>query len=612
MTYGNTSVITVEVPKNQTGFVTITIDELGINLTSKIVNGKAVFNIAGKYDVGNYTINVTYLGDDVFKESINSTNLTVIPANLTAEVIAQNVTVKDNLSYVLNITDDFKGKVNIIVNGTSYYAGDVKALISVLNNLTAGSYVADVTFSGDNNYNNKSVLVSFTVSRVAPLIDVNVSDVVYPGNVTANITVSNRANGTVKVTVDGKSFVGTVVNGTVVVNITGLAAGVYDAKVNFTYSDKDNYNLNASTTVRFVVNNAVSDIVITQNGTDVTAIVNVNATGNVTFYINGKKYENIVIVDGNATLSGKLLPGNNTVVVVYDGDKNFTGSRNNTNLTVGMVSSLVNVNAEDIVYGNVSEIVVNVPVGQTGYVTISVNGVNLTAPIKDGIAKFNVSGLAVGQYVVNVTYLGDNTYDVNKNSTKFNVTKNNITARVIAQNITVKDNVSFIVDIIDDFKGKVNITVDGNLIYTGDVKSLISVLNNLTAGSYVADVTFYGDANYNNKTLSVDFTVSRVTPVMNITVSDVVYPSNVTADIGIENNANGTVVVTVDGKPFVGSVENGKVIVNLTGLSAGVYDATVNFTSSDKFNNNVTQKIRFVVNKTTTDIVIKNYNICEW
>ena len=47
-------------------------------------------------------------------------------------------------------------------------------------------------------------------------------------------------------------------------------------------------------------------------------------------------------------------------------------------------------------------------------------------------------------------------------------------------NITVKDNVSFIVDIIDDFKGKVNVTVEGNLIYTGDVKSLISVLNNFT------------------------------------------------------------------------------------------------------------------------------------
>ena len=217
MTYGNTSVITVEVPINQTGFVTITIPDLNINLTSKIVDGKAIFTINGKYDVGNYTINVTYLGDDVFKENINSTNLTVIPANITAFVIAQNGTVLDNLTFILTSTDDFKGNVNITINNKEYYNADVKLLISLLNDLCAGNYTAIVTFYGDDNYNNKTLDVNFTVSRVTPLIDVNVSDVTYPSNVTANITISNKANGTVEIVVDGKTFTGTVENGNVIV-----------------------------------------------------------------------------------------------------------------------------------------------------------------------------------------------------------------------------------------------------------------------------------------------------------------------------------------------------------------------------------------------------------
>ena len=240
-----------------------------------------------------------------------------------------------------------------------------------------------------------------------------------------------------------------------------------------------------------------------------------------------------------------LVTGNNNVLVIYNGNENFTISRNSTNFTIEKADSLVNVTAESIVYGNVSEIVVKVPRVQKGYVTITINGNNLTAPIVNGVAKFNVSGLNAGEYVVNVTYLGDENYAVVKNSTTLNVLKNNITATVIAQNVTVENNPSFITDITRDFNGKVNITIDGKPVYDGDFKSLI-IIDKLLAGNYTANVTFYGDDNYNNKYLLVDFTVSRVTPVIDIDSPDVTYPSNVTASITISNKANGTVEIVVD------------------------------------------------------------------
>ena len=280
-------------------------------------------------------------------------------------------------------------------------------------------------------------------------------------------------------TVDGKPFEGTVTNGVGLVNLTGLSGGVKEATVLFTTTDYCNNNSTAK--AKFVVNRANSTVAITQNGTDVIATVTTNATGNVTFYINGKEY-NATIINGNATLRNVLNIGNNTIVAIYEGDINFTGSRNNTNFTVGRNDSLVNVTATNVTYGKASEITVEVPVAQTGYVRIIVEntGINVTVEIVDGFAKFNATGLAVGEYTVSVTYLGDNLYNVSSNITKFNITKANMTAIVTAQNITVKDNVQIVIDnVTRDFNGNVTIKVDGLADYDGIVKAVTEMGNSM-------------------------------------------------------------------------------------------------------------------------------------
>ena len=91
--------------------------------------------------------------------------------------------------------------------------------------------------------------------------------------------------------------------------------------------------------------------------------------------------------------------------------------------------------------------------------TILVNNKNYTAKLDStGKAVFNITGLNVNEYTVNVTYSGDDTYYNSTNSTKFNVTKANMSAVVTGLNVTVKDNITFVIDnITRDFTGKVNI-----------------------------------------------------------------------------------------------------------------------------------------------------------
>ena len=191
-----------------------------------------------------------------------------------------------------------------------------------------------------------------------------------------------------------------------------------------------------------------------------------------------------------------------------------------------------------------------------------------------------------------------------------NIVGENLWAEVSALNVSVADNALFVIDVPDDFKGNVSINVGDNLLYNGSVKTLIET-NKLPAGNHVATAVFYGDEVYDNLTLSgINFTVSRVTPTIDVDIGDsLVYPVNFYAIVRIGNNANGTVNVTLDGKKFSGNVSNGEGNVSISKLSAGNKEAKIEFFSSDYYNNNVTTFAKFIIYPNNSLIEVKYNNI---
>ena len=323
-----------------------------------------------------------------------------------------NVTVEEDVGIVITVPSDFTGNVTVNVSGIKYN-DDVIPLINI-GKFEEGSYTANVTFYGDNNYNNKSITVRFNVTRVIPVINVTIDDTTYPGKAVAHVNVTG-ASGVINITVDGKVFNGTLVNGVATIELTGLSGGVKEALVNFTTSDK--YNFNATTKAKFTVYRNASSIIdiVKENEKDVVAHVTPGTTGNVTFYINGKKLNATIDANGVARLTGVLRTGENNVVVVYTGDINYTGSQASQNITTGKQESLINVTATSVVYGNDSVITVKVPTVQEGYVAITINDtIQVILEIVTGEAKFNASGLDVGRYFVNATYLGSPHYGLQK------------------------------------------------------------------------------------------------------------------------------------------------------------------------------------------------------
>jgi len=594
--YGNITKLIVEVPKNQTGNVTVKINNQTI--TKEVVNGTVEFEIEN-LDAGNWQANVTFNENRIYKQNSTLFNFTVLQANLTANVTADNVTAFDNVTFNVDAPEDFKGNVTISINGITYYNGPANETITI-DRLPIDEYTAKVSFYGDKNYNDTTVDVDFEVVGLEPEINATITNTTYPGNVTATISLSNNANGTVKIIVDGKNFTAEVTNGSVSFDLEGLSGGMKIADVQFI--TKDNYNKNVKTTATFTVFKANSTIRILANDRDVIVVLPENVTGNVTIYVSGKEYTR-KIINGNVTLENVLEIGDNPIVAIYDGDANFTNSRNATTLAIDKYESFINATATGSIYGGIANVTVHAPINQTGRVIITVNNVTYEKELVNGEAIFEISGLDVDEYPVEVLYLGNDKYNETRNVTSFNITKANLPAVVIAENVTIMDNATFIIEHFNDFKGKVNITVD-NVTYSHDINSLITI-DKLAEGKKTANVVFWGDNNYNDLQLNVSFTVSRTgSTTLNVTVQDVTYNTNATAVILVSGNANGTVVLTVDGKDYEVEVKNGTANRDLGILAAGVKEVTAKFTVTDSINTNATTTTRFNVNKADSKVDI--------
>ena len=600
--------------RNATGFVNITI--AGETYYKKLNStGGVKFNI---YDIpkGEYNnVKVSYEGDDYFNGNSTLISFTVGATskyNMTVKV--DNVTYGQNATIYIVLPISVSQNLTVYVNNTKYENVTVKDGLAIVNvNFTVldtpGQYVVNVTYPGDEvyalKYNNGT---KFNVKATNDwVLNLDVAANPYGQETTFTVTVpSNIATKLVNLTIDGEYHPVTIDDdGTGTLILRNLSGGLHTVIANYT---GDSRYVSKTNSTNFLVEKASSTTALTQNadGDVIATVTPTNVTGSVTFYINGREYT-VNLVGNTATLDkNNLTIGNNTILAIYNGDINFTSSKDSKNITVAKNTAYVNVTATNETYGKASEITVKVPTAQEGYVTITVNDtlVNVTVKIVNGEAKFNATGLDVGRYIVNVTYLGDATHDIARNHTYFNITKNsNLAVEVIGQNVTVKENASFVINITDDFKGKVNITIDGVSYYDDIVKSLV-IIDKLPAGTYTANVTFYGDDNYNNKSEMVDFTVSRVTPTISVTIDDVTYPSKSVAIVNVSDYANGTINITVDSKHFNKTITNGHVEIDLTGLSGGVKDALVNFTTSDNYNSNLTANVKFNINKAKSTVII--------
>ena len=556
---------------------------------------------------GSYLVQFIAPEDTKNNRAQTTVRFTVSKLASSVAVDVKDIVVGEDAVIGVSVPGIVSGVVNVTVNDESYDVAivDGKGTLTI-SNLVAGDYNISASYLGDDKYLSSSNSTKFTISKLASSVAVDVDDIVVGEDAVVNVVLPDDANGNVTITVNGKNYVAVVKYGVASVTISDLAKGNYNVSVKYS---GDNKYLPSENTTHFDVAKAseynvtiiidVGDIVVGEDaviGVSVPDIV----SGVVNVTVNGRSY-NVAIVDGKGVLTiSNLVAGNYNVNVKYGGDDKYLPSSNSANFTVSKVSSSVIVDVGDIVVGEDAVIDVSVPCIVSGVVNVTVNGRSYNVAIVDGKGVLTISNLVAGDYDVNVNYAGDNKYLPSSNSTKFTISKLPSSVLVNVDDIVVGEDAVVNVVLPDDANGNVTITVNGKN-YVAVVKYGVAsvTISDLAKGNYNVSVKYSGDNKYLPGENTTQFRVAKVSDY-NVTVDivDIIEGENATVTVVVPDDGTGEVIITIDGKEYKGSVDNGVAKVVIPDLKEGTYKVVTFYTGDNKYDSMIVNGT-ITVNKNT-------------
>ena len=595
ITFGENGLVIITLPSDIDGSI-VTVNVNGKVYPVDIENGFGKLPLR-ELDAGDYTISAVFAGNDKYLPGVSNALLTVSKADPALNVLISDVGYDGvfNINVALTGVDaiGLNGNVIVTVNNKDYSVNIVNGKGTAVGvKLAAGTYDFTAAWAGNDNYNAVGDSGKFSVAKVDSIIDVAVSDIKVGEDAVISVKLLSDATGSVTVTVNGKDYTETVVNGVANVKVADLKAGTYDVAVK--YSGDNNYNA-AVATSSFTVSKVDSTMDVTVNdivfGGDliVDAVLPDDATGEVVITVNGVDYH-VAIENGKATgtISG-LAAGDYTVAIKYVGDDKYIGVEVAENVNVAKAQPVLGVVIADVDYGNgfVIEATLTGVNGAplSGNVIVTVAGKEYTVKVTDGKGIATGDKLAAGTYGFAAVWAGDDNYNIVTENGDFKVNKVDSAIDVAVSDIKVGEDAVISVKLASDATGEVVITVNGE-DYTAAIENGVAsvTVSDLKAGDYTVAVKYTGDNNYNEATGSAEFSVLKITPEMDVTVEDIVFGEDLIVNAVLPVDATGEVVITVNGVDYHVAIENGVASVTVSGLEAGDYTVSVKYAGDDNYN----------------------------
>ena len=591
--FGEDLTVVAVLPADATGEVVITVN--GKDYSAVIENGVASATVSG-INAGYYTVSVKYAGDNNYNAVDVTKGVNVAKADAALNVIINNVDYGNvfTVNAVLTGVNNAPLDTNIIVtvNGKNYIVAIVNGKGTFhADKLAAGSYNFNARFAGSNNYNEVSDSGKFNVYKVDSAIDVAVSDINVGEDAVINVKLADDATGEVVITVNGEDYTTAINNGVATVTVSDLKAGDYTVAVK--YAGDNNYNAVVATSsftvskVDSTMDVTVDDIVFGEDLT-VNAVLPADATGEVVITVNGKDYH-VAIDNGKAIKTiGGLAAGDYTVVVKYAGDDKYSGVEVTGVVNVAKAQPVLGVVIADVDYGNGFVIeatltgVNNAPLN--GNVLVAVNSKFYVVNVINGKGTLTGDKLAADTYGFAAAWTGNNNYASVTENGDFKVNKVDSAIDVAVSDIKVGEDAVISVKLANDATGEVIITVNGE-DYTAAIENGVAsaTVSDLKAGDYTVAVKYAGDNNYNGATGSAEFSVSKITSDMDVTVNNIVFGEDLIVDAVLPTDATGEVVITVNGKDYHVAIDNGESVQVVKDLAAGDYTVVVKYAGDDKY-----------------------------
>ena len=595
ITFGENGLVIITLPSDIDGSI-VTVNVNGKVYPVDIKNGFGKLPLR-ELDAGDYTISAAFAGNDKYLPGVSNALLTVSKADPALNVLISDVGYDGvfNINVALTGVDaiGLNGNVIVTVNNKDYSVNIVNGKGTAVGvKLAAGTYDFTAAWAGNDNYNAVGDSGKFSVAKVDSIIDVAVSDIKVGEDAVISVKLLSDATGSITVTVNGKDYTETVVNGVANVKVADLKAGTYDVAVK--YSGDNNYNA-AVATSSFTVSKVDSTMDVTVNdivfGGDliVDAVLPDDATGEVVITVNGVDYH-VSIENGKATgtISG-LVAGDYTVTVKYVGDDKYVGVEVAENVNVAKAQPVLGVVIADVDYGNGFVIeatltgVNSAPL--SGNVIVTVAGKEYTVKVTDGKGIATGDRLAAGTYAFAAAWAGDDNYNIVTENGDFKVNKVDSSVAVNVNNIKVGEELTITVNVPSDATGDVTVSVDGKEYKVAiENGKAVKTISGLKADDYTVTVKYAGDNNYNEATADAEFSVSKISDYnMDISVPEIKEGVNSTISVDLPKDATGTVTVEIDGKKYTANVIDGTANVIVSGLSAGDYNITTVYSGDAKY-----------------------------
>ena len=619
ITFGENGLVIITLPSDIDGSV-VTVNVNGKVYPVTVENGFAKLPLR-ELNAGDYTISAVFAGNDKYLPGVSNALLTVSKADPALNVFILDVDYYGafNINVALTGVDaiGLNGDVIVTVNGKDYTVNVVNGKGNVTGvKLAAGTYDFTAKFAGSDNYNDVSDSGNFKVNKVDSAIDVAVSDIKVGEDAVITVKLFSDATGSVTVTVNGKDYTEPVVNGVVNVKVSGLKADTYDVAVK--YSGDNNYN-DAVATSSFTVSkvdptmDVTADDIVFGEDLTVNAVLPADATGEVVITVDGTPYT-ATIIDGKATGTIKdLTAGDYTVSVKYAGDDKYAGVEFTGVVNVAKADAVLGVVIADVDYGNgfVIEATLTGVNGAplTGDVIVTVNGKEYTVEVAaDGKGIATGDKLAAGSHGFAAVWAGNDNYNIVTENGDFKVNKVDSAIDVAVSDIKVGEDAVISVKLADDATGEVVITVNGE-DYTAAIENGVATVtvSDLKAGDYTVAVKYAGDNNYNGATGSAEFSVSKITPDMDVTVNNIVFGEDLTVNAVLPADATGEVVITVNGEDYTAAIENGVASVTVSDLKAGDYTVAVKYAGDNNYDAvDVTKGVNVAKADAALNVIINN------
>ncbi|WP_296858057.1 S-layer family protein [uncultured Methanobrevibacter sp.] len=522
--------------------VTLRVD--GIIEVINLVDGNGSYNLSN-VALGYHTVSVSYDGDDLYYTAKTFYD----GFNVTRKMPVINVTA-DNVTYQIPVhvsvdlgSDDVTGLISIILDGILYnyfelIDGKINFNISSLN---AGIHNLSVKYLGDTKYSNiTSDIILFEVSKIS---DFNM-DVYYDSKPVVNGSMvdsssTNQKNIGVELPKDATGNVILYINNQVVGNINttkilvftldDYATGIYNVTVNYT-GDK-NYNasrfefkLNVTSKIVAVLEIIYPNLIHVNERFNVTVVNNLDDNAVIVLFVDGIKVTS-QLASNNTFIIGGLSSGNHVLSVNFDGNDLYHAGSNSTDINVIKLNSTVSIGANNIDVGE--NLVVNVTASGNGSATIYIYNETgsyigeYILSINDGKGQIIVpyKFTEIGEYLINITYNGDNVFDTSMSSTTFIVQlATDYEFKVITTDAFVGENVIVNVTLPSNANNNVILTLpNGTNVTKAAVGGIVCfIISDMAMGDYKVNITYVGDNNYDKGTKIGKFSVYKHDAVIDL------------------------------------------------------------------------------------------------